>query len=269
MASTSGHSPRSPDPELRTLLGGPIDRKAVTLLVLAAVVLTLSTYYGTYGQLAGVMHWVLERAGVEDASGRLDGVFRRDPRARLWSLEVWALTRFLYWALVPAAVIRFVFRERLADYGLKLTGWHRKLWVYAGALAVVLPLVWAFGGTESFQRTYPFYRQAGNSLFDLLAWEAGYGLQFFAVEFFFRGVLVHGLKHRFGVYVVFIQTIPYCMIHFGKPLPETLGAIIAGVALGLMSLWTRSIWLGFLVHVTVAVSMDLVALAHRGALTLI
>jgi membrane protease YdiL (CAAX protease family) len=266
MASTSRHSPRPPDPDLRALLGGPIDRKVVTLLVLAAVVLTFASYYGTYGQLSAVMRWVMECAGVDDAKGRLDAVFVSHPRRRLWALEVWALTRFLYWAVVPAIVIRLVFRERLADYGLKLSGWARKLWVYAGALAVVLPLVWIFGGTASFQKTYPFYKQAGDSWFDLLAWEAGYAMQFFAVEFFFRGVLIHGLKHRFGVYAVLIQTVPYCMIHFGKPLPETLGAIIAGVALGMMSLWTHSIWLGFLVHVTVAVSMDLVAMAHRGAL---
>jgi membrane protease YdiL (CAAX protease family) len=62
------------------------------------------------------------------------------------------------------------------------------------------------------------------------------------------------------------MTVPYCMIHFGKPLPETLGAIFAGLFLGTVSLWTRSIWLGTALHISVAVSMDLAALYYKGQL---
>jgi len=50
------------------------------------------------------------------------------------------------------------------------------------------------------------------------------------------------------------------MIHYGKPVLETLGAIVAGTVLGTLALRTRSIWSGFLIHVTVAVSMDIAAL---------
>jgi len=38
---------------------------------------------------------------------------------------------------------------------------------------------------------------------------------------------------------------------------------VAGVVLGSLSMKTRSIWAGFLVHATVAVLMDLLALDHR------
>jgi membrane protease YdiL (CAAX protease family) len=60
--------------------------------------------------------------------------------------------------------------------------------------------------------------------------------------------------------------VPYCMIHFGKPYLEASGAIIAGVVLGSLSMRTKSIYAGFLVHVTVALTMDLLALDHRNAL---
>ena len=63
-----------------------------------------------------------------------------------------------------------------------------------------------------------------------------------------------------GVYSVFAMAVPYCMIHFNKPLAEVLGAILAGTILGTLSLRTRSIWCGVLIHVTVAVSMDLLSL---------
>jgi membrane protease YdiL (CAAX protease family) len=66
--------------------------------------------------------------------------------------------------------------------------------------------------------------------------------------------------------VVLAMVVPYCMIHFGKPWAEALAAIIAGVVLGTLALKTRSIWSGFLIHVTVAVSMDLAALLQTQGL---
>src|SRR4030095_13366323 len=59
---------------------------------------------------------------------------------------------------------------------------------------------------------------------------------------------------------------PYCMIHYGKPYLETSSAIIAGVVLGSLAMRTHSIYAGFLVHATVAVTMDILALDHRHGL---
>ena len=47
--------------------------------------------------------------------------------------------------------------------------------------------------------------------------------------------------------------VPYCMIHYGKPMPETLGAIVAGLILGTLAMRTRSIWGGVLIHIGVAI----------------
>ena len=56
------------------------------------------------------------------------------------------------------------------------------------------------------------------------------------------------------------------MIHFGKPFLEANGAIVAGIALGSLSMKTKSIYQGFFVHITVAGLMDWLALWHRHAL---
>jgi membrane protease YdiL (CAAX protease family) len=45
---------------------------------------------------------------------------------------------------------------------------------------------------------------------------------------------------------------------------ETFAAFIAGIVLGLMSLKTRSIWMGAVLHVSVALSMDFAALRRKG-----
>jgi membrane protease YdiL (CAAX protease family) len=60
------------------------------------------------------------------------------------------------------------------------------------------------------------------------------------------------------------MVVPYCMIHFGKPFLEALAAIAAGIVLGTLALKTRSIWCGVLIHVSVAISMDVAALVQRG-----
>src|SRR6185295_2126695 len=46
---------------------------------------------------------------------------------------------------------------------------------------------------------------------------------------------------------------------------EACGAIVAGIALGSLSMKTKSIYQGFLVHVTVAGLMDWLSLRHRHA----
>jgi len=131
---------------------------------------------------------------------------------------------------------------------------------------VLAPLLWIFSASPSFQHTYPFYKAVRYSLTGFLIWELFYAAQFFSLEFFFRGVLIHGLKHRFGVYAIMVSVVPYTMIHFGKPFPETLGAIIAGTVLGFLSLRTGSIMLGVGIHVSVAVSMDVLSLWRQGFL---
>ncbi len=119
---------------------------------------------------------------------------------------------------------------------------------------------------EHFQATYPFYPlEPGDALWpNFWRWELFYGLQFFALEFFFRGFMVHGTRQRFGIYSVFVMTVPYCLIHFGKPMQEAFASIIAGIVLGLMSLKTRSVWMGALLHVSVALSMDISSLWRKG-----
>jgi hypothetical protein len=53
-------------------------------------------------------------------------------------------------------------------------------------------------------------------------------------KLFFRGFLVHGLRPKFGAYAIPMMTIPCCMIHFGKPLLESLASIVTGMLLGFM-----------------------------------
>jgi membrane protease YdiL (CAAX protease family) len=167
---------------------------------------------------------------------------------------------------LPVLVIKFVFKEKLRNYGLTKGSLFKDYKLYLLMFMVMIPLVLYFSRTDGFQYRYPFYRLATNEPLwpNFWTWELLYLFQFFCLEFFFRGFMVHGLKQRFGYYSVFMMTIPYCMIHFGKPLPETIAAIIAGIVLGTLSLKSRTIWMGVIIHYSVAIAMDLSALWQKG-----
>ncbi|HEU0029634.1 MAG TPA: type II CAAX endopeptidase family protein [Kofleriaceae bacterium] len=182
--------------------------------------------------------------------------------------EYWELASFVWWSgwrvigyvVIPALVIACMPGERIRDYHLSARGFFRHLWIYVVMFLAFSPIVMLASMSPSFRETYPFYRMANRSQFDLWSWEALYIVQFLSLEFFFRGFLLQGLRRVIGSNAVFVMIVPYCMIHYGKPLPETLGAIFAGLILGTLAMRTRSIWGGVLIHCGVAITMDVLAL---------
>ena len=216
--------------------------QALIVLVTAAVSLTLQEYVGG--------HDTYERLFPPDGS-------------HYWELRGfawWSLWRVIGYVIVPMAVLACVPGQRIIDYHVSPRGFCKHLWIYGALFAAVLPVVLAASTTDSFRETYPFYRIANRSYADLAIWEALYAVQFLALEFFFRGFLLHGLRRALGANAIFVMLVPYCMIHYGKPLPETLGAIGAGLILGTLAMRTRSIWGGVLIHIVVATTMDVLAL---------
>jgi membrane protease YdiL (CAAX protease family) len=247
--------------EYSRMNAGKTNRKILFICIYVAFSLTIIHYFMDVSFTIGF----LKSISAQALASRFESLMYTSPRAQLWRLAWWAALIIKLYFIVPALFIKLVFRERLREYGLRLGGAFKDVKLYFMMLCVMIPLVLYFSTTKSFQARYPFYDlKPGEPMFpDFLIWEVLYFLQFFSLEFFFRGFMVHGLKNRFGFYSIFIMTIPYCMIHFGKPLPETIAAIIAGIVLGVLSLKSRSILLGVLIHYSVAITMDLCALWHK------
>lgn len=218
---------------------------------------------------------VIHYGKFHDTFRGLLGLVLGEGQARTWLASAygvllteawWGLVHLFGYVLVPWAFLRWVLNERLADYGLRWAGTTRWLgWCALLATPIVVG-AWVVSDTAGFQATYPFYGLAGRSVADLLAWQFIYLAQFVMLEFFFRGFLLHALAPSFGASAVFVMTVPYAMIHFGKPWPEATGAIAFGILLGIIALRSRSIWGGACVHMTIAVAMDLMALARTGRL---
>jgi uncharacterized protein len=236
------------------------DRKLMLLCVTVAFCLSMIWYLGQ----AGFMLALVKQFFGPNASESII----HSANFEMLSLAWWVGIICLFYFLVPAAVIKILLGEKLSSYGLVGKGAFRDYPLYGILLGFMVPVIYFVSFSSAFQMKYPFYRLGpGEALWpNLWIWEAMYFFQFFALEFFFRGFMLHGLKHRFGFYSVFVMTIPYCMIHFGKPLPETMSAIAAGIILGALSLKSRSILLGVAIHYSVAILMDLFALWQKGML---
>src|SRR4030095_11488971 len=238
-----------------------LDRKAIFALVYTAAGLTCIFYLKNTESVAVF----LQGMRFQD----LGEVIAHSPENNLPALGWWVAVVMMFYFLIPALAIKFLYRETLADYGLNFRIEPGFAKIYFTAAAIMLPLVYLMSMTGSFAAKYPFLKIYDGEPYigtTLLIWELIYFLQFFGLEFFFRGFLVHSLKPALGIYSIFAMTVPYCMIHFGKPPAETLAAIGAGVFLGWLSYRNGNIWMGLLLHCTVAFSMDILALYNKGLL---
>ncbi len=248
--------------ETRALAGDRPDYRPAAGCAIVAVVLTLQEYYG-----GRQVYDTMIRPWLHDLEGTGHAWIKLQRYDELYSYAWWAGSRIFGYVCVPLPLWKLLFpKDSLLDMGLRGRGFLSHLWIYGVCLAVVIPAMLLVSSQPDFGTYYPFYKLSSRSISDLLMWEAMYGAQFFALELFFRGFFLGALRRTLGSAAIFAMAVPYCMIHYGKPYLETNGAIVAGIVLGSLAMRTRSIYAGFLVHITVAFSMDFLALFRRDAL---
>ena len=224
------------------------------MLLSAVVLLVVFEYWGLPSSFALTgLHF-----DVADALG--EG-YR--PYFDLLPYQYWGISSLVIRVLIPLAIVLWVLRESPRDWGWRVPIRWRHLWPYALFLGVMIPVLFAASALGSFQAKYPFYDAAVAGGWHFWGFQLFYGLQFLGVEAFFRGYLLFGLFPRLGYYAIGVMVIPYVMIHFGKPMPETFAAIVAGMLLGWMALRTRSFLWGVVLHWSVAITMDITVLSRE------
>jgi membrane protease YdiL (CAAX protease family) len=239
--------------------GRALDTRIPVTFGLGALSLLLINYYGSHDFYDGTIQPFLE-AYARTHPGSVDVYTYKDLYWRVY----WGLSRYACYML-PIGVWPIVFKESPLDLGLRFRGFREHAWIYLLCLVVVMPTLAVVARTPEFNRYYPMYPGASRSWIDFGVWEMIYIGQFFCLEVFFRGFWLRGAR-SLGMGAIFSMVVPYVMIHFPKPYLEACGAIVAGVVLGSLSMRTGSIWAGFLIHSTVAVLMDLLALEQNDRL---
>lgn len=192
----------------------------------------------------------------------LDGTLSAEttPLRFLWGARKhWAA--FFLMGVFPILIVKFVFREKLSDYGV---GWGRRTRTIRSFL-MLAPILFAVGwlsGTgasgRAFYTVYPYNPAAGVSWNALVLHTISYFcLYYFAWEFMFRGFLLRGLAPTVGFSTaVWIQVVISTALHFGHPASETFGCIAGGLFWGFLALRTRSIFSSWGQHALLGIALD-------------
>ncbi len=172
---------------------------------------------------------------------------------------------------IPLFVMAWFFEKKRESFGVNNR--NIDLTPYWQVLMILAPLVIMASFESGFGNYYPVYRRyevtaANNptdipSFFFALGFELAYGMDFFNVEFLFRGLLVIGVSQLIGKEAILPMVSVYCFLHFGKPIGECISSVFGGYILGVVAYYTRNIWGGVIVHVGLAWMMEIAAFIQR------
>ncbi|MEO6832727.1 MAG: CPBP family glutamic-type intramembrane protease [Chitinophagaceae bacterium] len=160
----------------------------------------------------------------------------------------------------------FVERKQQRLYGLHARG--VVLWPYFVLILLMLPLLFAAGTQADFKEMYPRAAHLYLSPTDphriggTLAYEFLYSLDYVVTEFFFRGFLILAFARIIGPKAILPMCAFYVSIHFDKPLGECISSFLGGGLLGILAYRSKSIYGGVIVHLGIALGMELVGILN-------
>jgi membrane protease YdiL (CAAX protease family) len=160
-------------------------------------------------------------------------------------------TQLIYYLLVPLAAGWLLFRDKPQDYGIRIGQRKPAVILTAVSLGVMALILYGTGRIPEFRSYYQMYDIDWPEL--LLS----HALYMFAWEFLFRGYMLFSLEKSIGKSAIFVQTIPFVLLHLGKPFLETLACIPGGFILGYIAYRTRSFLPCFIIHFGIYVMMVL------------
>ena len=187
---------------------------------------------------------------------------------KMYLIRVMSQLKVCSFLLVPFILMKISIDKNVKGlYGLTKNTENVK--GYLILFLMLLPFLIAISYTPDFMRAYPqfrpwWYEQA----LGMPTWlytsvfETVYSIDFVMVELMFRGVLVIGMTSLLGPKAVLPMVAMYAAIHFGKPVGETLSSIFGGYILGAFAYQTKHIWGGVIVHILIALTMEIMGFLH-------
>ncbi len=172
--------------------------------------------------------------------------------------------------LVPLFFVYLIFdrNKEIPFYGFSFKNFNIKI----AALLTIIAVSISFAGSffDSLAEYYPilnrtayksFSQTAGiDSIISASVFESAYLFDFMMIELFFRGFMIFGFIKLLGKDAILPVATLYAVIHFGKPLPETISSFFGAYVLGIVAYSQKNIGIGIVLHCALALSMEIFTL---------
>lgn len=169
-----------------------------------------------------------------------------------WWFGIQGVTGFI----IPAAALMLLFKRRPSEIGLGLGDWRLALAIMAVYLPVVVIGTWILSDGAAFQMQYPHYRPAAFDWTVFVLYQLLFLMYWIGWEYLWRGFMLFGTAHTLGIYAIFVQAIPFTILHLQKPPAEVVLSLLGGVALGALVWRCRSFWIAVPIHAAQMLILD-------------
>jgi membrane protease YdiL (CAAX protease family) len=169
------------------------------------------------------------------------------------------LSSFVFYFLIPVGIVVLVLREDPRRFGLSLGDWKKGAILTALGIVFMAVVIAGLGRMEEFRSYYSLSSFRFSQQREMVEFALRQLVYMFSWEFVFRGFMLFGLRERLGPLAVWIQAIPFAIMHVGKPELETLSTIFGGAAFGYIDLESRSVLPSVIIHWAIYVMMVVAA----------
>lgn len=221
--------------------------------------------------------WFLVIFGVAIFSGRsVIGWYLDDVMVSLTSYEHYDWLKRILSSIARGGFLfigiwfywRFADKKNQPFYGFTTKNFDTK--PYFIMLALMVPLIIAASTQADFLTSYPRVQKIASLDFanpehwkHFALYEFLYGLDFFSIEFFFRGFMILAFVGLVGPRAILPMAYIYLVIHWNKPMGELISSFFGGSLLGIVAYYSKSIVGGIIVHVGIAWMMEIGAFVSK------
>lgn len=174
---------------------------------------------------------------------------------------------FISMGIIPAIICFIVIQDfSFSQIGLTFiseTSFFSLVWII-GLSTLVIPLASFSARKPQNLVNYPQIRAKNWTKVIIFKNLLGWALYLFGYELLFRGILFMMLVEPLGLWAaIAINVALYSVTHIPKGLDETIGAILLGLVLCLLTAASGTIWIAFFVHLAIAWTNSLTALKYH------
>lgn len=183
-----------------------------------------------------------------------------------------ALSMYYQWGMalillgiIPGLIVRLVLKERLKNYGVKLSNPLLALFITLLGVVFVTPFIYFGARNPKIAAVYPLVENASESPLLFLKSSVFYFLYYIGYEFCFRGFLFMGIRDDIGQpQAMAVSLIATVLLHVSQPQEEMAMSILAGIAFPLMVNWLNTLWPVIVIHAYTGISLDYWIILHSG-----